>query len=50
MLTTGLMLAGCGSMENHVGNHRTFPTSARDPLQVPVTVLRWTRYALALDD
>ena len=22
----------------------------RDPLQVPGTVLRWTRYALALDD
>jgi hypothetical protein len=26
-----------------------FPQPPRDPLRVPVTVLRWTRYALALD-
>jgi len=25
------------------------PQPPRDPLQVPVTVLRWRRYALALD-
>jgi len=28
MLTVGLMLAGCGSMENHVRNHGFPPTSA----------------------
>ena len=49
MLTVGLMLAGCGSTENHGRNHG-FPQPPRDPLRVPVTVLRWTRYALALDD
>jgi hypothetical protein len=27
-----------------------FPQPPRDPLRVPVTALRWTRYALALDD
>ena len=35
MLIVGLMLAGCGSMENHVRNH--------DAVDLP-------RYALALDD
>jgi uncharacterized protein YceK len=27
MLTVGLMLAGCGSMENHVRNHSVASTS-----------------------
>jgi hypothetical protein len=27
MLIVGLMLAGCGSMENHVGNHGVASTS-----------------------
>jgi len=34
MLTVGLMLAGCGSMENHVRNHGAPPTSA-GPLAGP---------------
>ena len=43
MLIVGLMFAGCGSMENHVRN--------RDAVDVTyVEILRWTRYALALDD
>jgi hypothetical protein len=49
MLTVGLMLAGCGSMET-MSETMALPQPPRDPLQVPVTVLRWTRYALALDD
>jgi hypothetical protein len=32
MLLVGLMLAGCGSMENHVRNHGVASTS-RIPLQ-----------------
>jgi hypothetical protein len=34
MLIVGLMLAGCGSMENHVRNHAVASTS-RPPLQDP---------------
>jgi hypothetical protein len=34
MLTVGLMLAGCGSMENHGLNHGFPPTSA-GPLAGP---------------
>jgi uncharacterized protein YceK len=49
MLIVGLMLAGCGSMENHVRKHGVASTSG-PALQDAVTVLRWTRYALALDD
>ena len=48
MLTVGLMLAGCGSMET-MSETMALPQPPRDPLQVPVTVLRWTRYALAPD-
>ena len=49
MFTVGLMLAGCGSMENDVRNHVLAqpPGSLR---RIPVTLLRWTPYALALDD
>ena len=45
MLIVGLMLAGCESTENHVRN--------RDGWIVIViwwSIMRWTRYALALDD
>ena len=49
MLTVGLMLAGCGSMET-MSETMALPQPPRDPLQVPVTVLQRTRYARALDD
>ena len=45
MLIIGLMLAGCGSMENHVRNR-----DAMDRHVIWWAILRWTRYALALDD
>ena len=37
MLIGGLMLAGCGSMENHVRNHGVAQPS---PSTIAVTVLR----------
>jgi len=34
MLTVGLMLAGCGSMENH-GRNNNFPPTSAGPLAGP---------------
>jgi len=50
MLTVGLMLAGCGSMEN-LFEIMAVPQRPSSPsCRIPATLLRWTRYVLALDD
>jgi uncharacterized lipoprotein YmbA len=49
MLIVGLMLAGCGSMET-MFETMALPQPPGPPCRIPVTLLRWTQYALALDD
>jgi len=49
MLIVRLMLAAADQWKTMVET-MTFPQPPRDPLRVPVTVLRGRRYALALDD
>jgi uncharacterized protein YceK len=49
MLIVGLMLAGCGSMET-MFETMALPQPPGSLCRIAITVLRWTRYALALDD
>jgi hypothetical protein len=53
MLIVGLMLADCGSMENHVRNRDEGARRSVSYINRSGTtakLARWTRYALALDD